>query len=95
MEREIQDHRWRDAYSQQSYDQSEVERQFRNKLTEKLNAELQSKYGQQTIRNGLSYSLSGGQVNSVANYDNQELVNLKQQLENNLLNRLRTQQHQA
>lgn len=95
FEGELRDQRWRDAYSRAAIDQAELERQFRNNLTERLNSELLSRYGQQTIRNGMSYSLSGGQVESSANYNNQELATLKQQLEANLLNTLRNQYNQG
>lgn len=64
-------------------------------MTERLNSELVNRYGQQTIRNGMSYSIADGQVQSNANYNNQDLTNLRQQLENNLLNRLRTQNSQG
>lgn len=95
FEREIRDQRWRQAYSQSAIDRDELEREFRRNLTERLNSELLSRYGQQTVRNGMSYSITNGRVQSAANYDNQELANLKQQIENNLLNSLRTQYNQG
>lgn len=91
FERQLQGQRWRDMFSQSSTSQADLEHELRQKLTERLNSELLNRFGQQTIRNGMSYSISGGQLQSSANYDNQELANLKQQLENSLLGRLRTQ----
>lgn len=95
FERDLQNRQWRGTYSQGGISQAELERQLRADLTEKLNSELSSRYGQQTIRNGMSYSIIDGRPQSFANYNNQELSNLKLQLENDLLKTLRTQYNQG
>ncbi|KAJ8919111.1 hypothetical protein NQ315_012096 [Exocentrus adspersus] len=92
IQRAIEENR---AYSQSSVDFAELERELRRNVTERLNNELVNRYGQQGIRGGLSYTISGGRLHSTANYDNRELQDLKMQLENSLLNRLRSQYYQT
>ncbi|CAG9829450.1 unnamed protein product [Diabrotica balteata] len=95
LERDLREAvRQNSAYSQTRIDMSELERELRRNLTERLNNELNLKYGQQIVRSGMSYSMSGGRLQPTANYDNQELVDLKSQIENSLLNQLRTQYSQ-
>ncbi|XP_050499328.1 uncharacterized protein LOC114333353 isoform X13 [Diabrotica virgifera virgifera] len=95
LERDLQEAvRQNSAYSQSRIDMTELERELRRNLTERLNNELNLKYGQQIVRSGMSYSMSGGRLQPTANYDNQELVDLKSQIENTLLNQLRTQYSQ-
>lgn len=91
MQRAIQENR---AYSQ-GISLTDLERELRHNLTSRLNTELANRYGQQSVRGGLSYTISGGRLHSTANYDNQELQDLRAQLENNLLNQLRTQSYQS
>ncbi|CAG9823753.1 unnamed protein product [Phaedon cochleariae] len=82
-------------YAQSRVDIAELERELRNNLTERLNNELIARYGQQMIRDGMSYSLDGGRLHSTANYGSQELADLKRQVENTLMNQLRTQYHSS
>lgn len=92
LQHAIQENR---AYSQSGVSVAELERELRQNLTNRLNTELTNRYGQQSVRGGLSYTISGGRLHSTANYDNQELQDLRAQLENNLLNQLRSQYYQS
>uniref|UniRef100_V5GQS7 Uncharacterized protein n=1 Tax=Anoplophora glabripennis TaxID=217634 RepID=V5GQS7_ANOGL len=83
------------AYSQSGVGVTELERELRQNLTNRLNTELSNRYGQQSVRGGLSYTIAGGRLQSTANYDNQELQDLRTQLESNLLNQLRSQYYQT
>ncbi|XP_057660127.1 uncharacterized protein LOC130896211 [Diorhabda carinulata] len=93
LEREIQDMiRYNSLNSRM--DLAELERELRQNLTNRLDNELNLKYGQQLIRSGKSYSMIGGRLQPTANYDYQELLDLRNQLENVLLSQLRTQYNQ-
>ncbi|XP_023017289.2 uncharacterized protein isoform X2 [Leptinotarsa decemlineata] len=83
--------RQNNIYPQSRVDISQLERELRRNLTERLNNELNARYGQQMVRGGMSYTITGGRLQSTANYDNEELSNLRRQLENSLVNQLRTQ----
>lgn len=63
---------------------------MRTRLNDRLRNELNTRYGQQTIRNGMSYTIEDGTIQPTANYNEQEYQNLKRELENTLLSKLRT-----
>ncbi|KAJ8980104.1 hypothetical protein NQ317_008565 [Molorchus minor] len=92
LQNAIQEQRAYGQNNQLTYE--EMERELRHNLTNRLNDELINRYGQQSIRGGLSYTITGGRVHSTANYDNQELLDLRRQMENTLLNQLRSQYNQ-
>ncbi|KAG5871398.1 hypothetical protein JTB14_030675 [Gonioctena quinquepunctata] len=92
LERDLQEAiQKNNIYHQTQLDISQLERELKQNLTERLNSELISRYGQQMVRGGMSYSITGGRLQSTANYNNDELSQLRRQLENSLLNQLRTQ----
>ncbi|VEN43104.1 unnamed protein product [Callosobruchus maculatus] len=91
LERELQSYVRDQTYSR-SLD--ELEEEIRRRVNDRLQNELLNKYGQQTVRGGLSYSISGGRTQNTANYDNRELEELKMQVENQLLNQLRQEYNQ-
>lgn len=87
MEQDLRDSVRHNNHQSNSIEQ--MENELRRNMTERLNAELMTRYGQQAIRGGQTYSIHNGRVGNVANYDNEELANLKLQMENSLLNQLR------
>nr|CAI5860584.1 unnamed protein product [Callosobruchus analis] len=91
LERELESYVRDQTYSR-SLD--ELEEEIRRRVNDRLQNELLNRYGQQTVRGGLSYSISGGRTQSTANYDNRELEELKMQVENQLLNQLRQEYQQ-
>ncbi|CAH1978332.1 unnamed protein product [Acanthoscelides obtectus] len=91
LERELQSY-VRDQTLSRSLD--ELEAEIRHRVNDRLQNELLNRYGQQTVRGGLSYSISGGRTQNVANYDNRELEDWKIQVENQLLNQLRQEYSQ-
>lgn len=81
------------AYSRSSSSAQQDVRRFedelRANLTRKLQEALYEQYGQQAVRGPYSYSISrGGATSNTANYNVQDLEDLKRQLENNLVNQL-------
>lgn len=82
------------AYSEYSSSQMRqnlrrFEEELRANLTRKLQEALFDTYGQQSVRGPYSYSITrNGDTSRTANYNVEDLENLKRQLENNLVNQL-------
>lgn len=81
------------AYShsstQMNHDLTRFENELRANLTRKLQEALYEAYGQQATRGPYSYSITRGEGGrQTANYNVQDLENLKSQVENNLVNQL-------
>lgn len=75
--------------AQMNADLEKLKEELRRNLTQQLEEQLQKTYGSQGSRGSYSYTIStSGKYSPTANYDNQELNDLKKQLENNLLNQL-------
>lgn len=75
--------------SQMNQDLRRFEEELRANLTRKLQEALYEAYGQQAVRGPYSYSITrGGSDSRTANYNVEDLENLKRQLENNLVNQL-------
>lgn len=68
-----------------------LEDELRRNLTARLHNILQERYGTQTIKSGLSYSLSDGRLQASPNYEQQELDQLQRQIERTLMDELRQQ----
>ncbi|XP_019880630.2 hornerin [Aethina tumida] len=96
LERQLQDaiYESQRVYGHSSYSNSamrDLEEELRRNLTARLQDELHTRYGSQTVKGGLSYTIRGGRVEPTANYNNQELTDLTRQIENNLLRKLHTE----
>lgn len=79
------------SYSHNSMQQDvrRFEEELRVNLTRKLQEALYEQYGQQSVRGPYSYSITrGGAASNTANYNVQDLENLKRQVENNLVDQL-------
>lgn len=72
-------------------DFSTLEQELRQNVTQRLQEALMNRYGSQSIRSGLSYSINNGRVLPTANYEHQELLDLQRQMENELISQLRRQ----
>ncbi|GJQ86279.1 hypothetical protein Trydic_g8975 [Trypoxylus dichotomus] len=68
-----------------------LENELKANLSRQLQEELDRQYGSQASRGAHSYSIKNGRYSAQANYNTQELEDLKRQLERNLLQQLRNQ----
>lgn len=74
--------------TQMQQDIRDLEEELKANLTRRLQEVLYQQYGQQRTQGPYSYSSTNDGLRSTANYNNQELNNLKQEVENNLLRQL-------
>lgn len=78
----------RSSTSQMQQDIRRFEDELRANLTRKLQQALNEQYGQQTVSGPYSYSITRGSPSHTANYNTQELEDLKRQLETDLVSQL-------
>ncbi|KAK9693409.1 hypothetical protein QE152_g34212 [Popillia japonica] len=82
------------TYNANTYVESDfrsLESELKSNLTRQLQEELQRYYGTQVNRGSHSYSIQNGRYSTQANYNTQELEDLRNQLERNLMQQLRNQ----
>ncbi|XP_017779358.1 PREDICTED: interaptin-like [Nicrophorus vespilloides] len=94
ISRQIQEAVSKSSYSSYSASQNlrYLESELKSNITRKLQEALDRQYGRQSQRGSFSYTLSStGSYSPQANYETQELADLRKQIENNLLTKLRNE----